>query len=256
MLPHKWCWVVMGQDVENVLPHVSYAPGEEERRANQCRNETWWCTFLANQGNFVYRRNINKSVDMCPRYGVSASNRHMSSRCGSIHSSPLILSWGTKKTPRQLLYCCCCLSITVNTEPKTRARNWLSLLGGLTRGIFCCLLEGDGIKKFVDAHRERLSETMTLCGYIISFLLISFTKWLVSFEAYVSCWESQIEAQPGVTPSLSHPPHSSSLCTGQTDDNLPAHPKVLLKEWTELHVWHRASKCTLLMQSLEGSKVD
>ncbi len=62
MLPHKWCRAVMGQEAANVLPHVSYATGEEERRAIQHRNKMWWCT-LVNLCIFEYSRKIYKSED-------------------------------------------------------------------------------------------------------------------------------------------------------------------------------------------------
>lgn len=94
-------------------------------------------------------------------------------------------------------------------------------------------------------------------GYIISFLLISFTKWLVLCDAYVSCWDSQTEAHPRVTPSSSHPPHPSSLCAQQSHNNKIPYPKVLLKEWAKLHAWYQACKCTVFMlQSLDCIKVD
>lgn len=76
-------------------------------------------------------------------------------------------------------------------------------------------------------------------GCIISFLLISFTKWLVLCDAYVSCWDSQTEAHPRVTPSLSHPPPPNLLCAQQSHDNKIPHPNVLFKEWTKLCAWHQ-----------------
>lgn len=73
----------------------------------------------------------------------------------------------------------------------------------------------------------------------------------------MSCWDSQTEVHPRVTPSLSHLPHPSSLCVQKSHDNKIPHLKVLLKEWVMVHWLHEASKCTVsMLQCLECSKVD
>lgn len=111
------CWprnesrVVMGQEVENVLPGVSNAPGEGDRSIILCRQQNVMMHFLpiwailnkAECSCFTYV--WITSAQWCPRYCVSVIDRQMSG--GADHSSHLSLSQETKKECATVLMLLC-----------------------------------------------------------------------------------------------------------------------------------------------------
>lgn len=85
-------------------------------------------------------------------------------------------------------------------------------------------------------------------GYIISFLLISFTKWLVLFDACVSCWVSQTEAHPKTDSPLCLILLSQArFCFFWHSNNTITRfhtQRCCSKNGAKLCVWHRAGKCS------------
>lgn len=104
----------------------------------------------------------------------------------------------------------------VSTEPKTRATIWLSLLWGLTTGIFCCLLEGDdktvcGRPRWKAVWNDDTGADILLASY---------------WSHLQSDWFCVMPVCPAETRRLRHDSlfvSSSSLCAQRSHDN--EHPE-------------------------------
>lgn len=144
-LPHKRCRLVMGQEGKNLFMLCLLREGQEGHSVQKTkRHDTLFGP-------------ISAIFNMAKKLKKMCFDEHLSSHW--------ILSWGTKEERR------CCRSAVKKQKTKTRATNSLSLTGGHSTGIFCCLLEGDD-KKFVDPHCGACLKQWLRSGYIIGFPLI------------------------------------------------------------------------------------